>query len=224
LPYPIQLVLLGEAARVLDGPIDGHAGELLERWFWYTTFTESFTGRSNRDVQEAVDLVRAIASGAVPDLPIAPGSVVMPVERFRPNAVRGRALALMLARIGPLDDLGQPVDAADLLCERGAETIPKVFPADELRRGMGEGPENRWIVPPRRLKAMRDVMHAGLNPQRDEILRSHLILEEAADRLLRGDLDGFLRLRRRDLIAMEREFVESIGLSYAESYLTVPQG
>lgn len=38
-----------------------------------------------------------------------------------------------------------------------------------------------------------------------------------------GDVAGFFDERRRDLIAMERRFIEGVGLSYAEHYETVPQ-
>jgi hypothetical protein len=64
---------------------------------------------------------------------------------------------------------------------------------------------------------MRDLLGGSLDPRRDEILLTHLITREASDSYVRGDLRGFLEIRRRDLVAMERAFVAPLGLSYEES-------
>lgn len=225
LPYQLQLVLLAEAARVLDGTIEGDVANALGFWFWQTTFTESFTGCSNRDVEEAASLVRALAAGQQEEVEADRRQVVMPVERFRANAVRSRALALLLAEHAPLDETGAPTGGAELLAELGSRALPKIIPSSELPPEVsGEGPENRWIVHPRRIRAMRDLVRRVGDPQRARILESHLISTDAADQLIRGDLRGFLRTRRRALIAMEREVVERTGLTYAEQDEVIPQG
>jgi Protein of unknown function DUF262 len=225
LPYQLQLILLVEAVRTLGRSIDGPLIERFQRWFWQTTFTEFFTGSSNADVRRAVDVVRAMAGGDVTELPSELYGAVMPNSRFRANAVRSRAIALLLASHCPLDANGEQLDAPELLSELGAKALPKILPSSSLPHGVsGEGPENRWIVPPRGLKAMREILQGEPILWRDKILESHVLSSRTTHLLSIGDVAGFLDARRRDLIAMERRFVEEVGLSYAEQYETIQQG
>ena len=67
LPYGLQLVLLGEFFRLCPNP-PGDVVELLERWFWVTSFTGWFggvnTAQSTRALREIRDLARGKATNA----------------------------------------------------------------------------------------------------------------------------------------------------------------
>jgi Protein of unknown function DUF262 len=220
LPHPMQFVLLCQVTS-LDEPVE--LGEAVERWFWRTTFTEFFTVASKGEAFSALAAVYYAVLNHADDARFVYPRAIAPITRFRADAVRSRALALLLARRGPLDPDGRRFNAARMLADLGAGAVPKIIPAGDLPDGT-DGTENRWVIHPRKLKAMRDLLGPSLDPRRDEILLSHLITREASDLYVNGDLAGFLEVRRRDIIAMEREFVAPLGLSYAESDDVPPQG
>lgn len=217
LPYKYQLTILADAARQNGGPLRGAAAEALTRWFWLTTYTEYFSRMTGTQLRHAVEHVRAIVTkGASPwprDLP----RDVSPIDRFDFNSVRSRALVLLLLQREPRGPDGGPTDAAELVAEMGVEAVPKIFSARDLgERASSNGPENRWIVAPKRARALLSALTALEGAERDELLESHAIPDAAVRDLARGDVAGFLSSRRKHLRAIEKRFVESLGLTYAE--------
>ncbi|MGK3992860.1 DUF262 domain-containing protein [Sorangium sp. So ce1024] len=217
LPYKYQLAILADAARQNGGPFQGATADALAEWFWLTTYTEYFSGMASTQLRHAVEHVRAVvtegASAWPPDLP----REVSPLRRFDFNSVRSRALVLLLLRRDPRGPDGKPMSAAELVAEMGVEAVPKIFSSRDLgERVSSRGPENRWIVAPKRARALLDALTVLEGSERDELLESHAIPEVAVKKLARGDVAGFLSARREHLRAIEKRFVESLGLTYAE--------
>ncbi|WP_437629809.1 DUF262 domain-containing protein [Sorangium sp. So ce854] len=217
LPYKYQLAILADAARQSGGPFQGATADALAAWFWLTTYTEYFSGMTSTQLRHAVEHVRAVvtegASAWPPDLP----REVSPLRRFDFNSVRSRALVLLLLQRDPRGPDGKSMSAAELVAEMGVEAVPKIFSARDLgERASSHGPENRWIVAPKRARALLDALTALQGSERDELIESHAIPEVAVKKLARGDVAGFLSARREHLRAMEKRFVESLGLTYAE--------
>ena len=62
LPYGLQLVLLGEFHRICPRPT-AETLELLQRWFWVTSFTGWFGGVNTAQAKRALDEIRGLAKG-----------------------------------------------------------------------------------------------------------------------------------------------------------------
>lgn len=216
-PSTLQVVLLAEATRVHRAALSGRVADELWVWFWRTTFTEAFTGCSNRDIHDQVEVVRRLARGQLHDWSKEEPTAVTPVSRFRPNGVRSRGIALLLSHHASASAGSAEVDAAGLLAKLGREALPKILPiADGALGGRAAGPENRWIVDPRALTELRGLLASGPRADRSNVLARHLLPEEAIAAYDRGDHAEFLALRRRALIQMERELAERVGLEYVE--------
>lgn len=221
LPFQYQLVILANAVRKNGGELNGKVADRLERWFWLTTYTSSFSGNTSTQIRRAIEHVEAIVDGAVkpapPDLP----SEVTPARRFDFNSARGRAMALQLARRNPLSSDGTSLDAAELLGREGVRAIPKirtgqpVSPRSASRSGSRyEGFENRWIATRKQAKDLGAMLEAPDSPLKRRVLQSHAILPRMLKAYARGDFDAFLAERRKVLLEEEKEFVSALGLTY----------
>ena len=102
LPYGLQLVLLGEFFRLCPRPA-AEVVELLNRWFWVTSFTGWFGGVNTAQATHALREIRNLAKGtgtgfSVVDLD-APAQPFP--ERFDGRSARVRAFLLYLASLQP---------------------------------------------------------------------------------------------------------------------------
>ena len=102
LPYGLQLVLLGEFFRLCPRP-DGGAVEILDRWFWVTSFTGWFGGVNTAQATRALGEMRDLATGEGSRLSVidfdAPAQPFP--ERFDGRSARVRAFLLYLASLRP---------------------------------------------------------------------------------------------------------------------------
>ncbi len=219
LPYSFQVVLLADAiqrAGWLSNPdLKRKAKEGVERWFWLTTYTEHFAGISAGLLDRTLKHLRLVAlGGGAPEPPNMSREVTSVPRRFDFRAARSRAIALRLAGLGP-QCVGSEIHYPfQLLADFGREAMPQLIPSREVGARLSGGPENRILVHPREATALRrslsEPMSHGLQPN---LHASHAITEEAAQALFDGDKPNFIRLRREEIVALERTFVESLGLT-----------
>lgn len=217
LPYSFQIVLLADAInRGTDGlhrELSPEASDALERWFWLTTYGEYFAGISAVRLGRARDHLRKVAAnGGDPEPPGLSREVSSP-RRFDFRAARSRAIALRMASLQPQSGSAEPQDPYQLLADYGRDAMPMLLPSREVRARSAEGPENRILVHPKEAASVRRRLNEpGQCPP--DFLASFAINEEAASALARGNLSGFLFLRRMALLRLEEDFVEQIGLEY----------
>lgn len=145
---------------------------------------------------------------------------VVPPKRFDFRAARSRAIALMMAtqRAKPDDNSSQH----RLLATAGRRAAPKLLTLREFHYSSGashndpsEGFENRFIADPQHTNATRQRIREA-KPQDAQFLLSHGIDDQAAARLRDCDFEAFLGARRAFFITKEKQFVESLGLTYVE--------
>lgn len=207
LPYALQLVLLSEYFR-LAGPSDRSREDELLRALWLTSYTGAYTVGSAKGFNDAVEQVRRFAAGEAHDLDaLCDGQVRAFPKRFHPKAARVRVFFLFLKALRPRDPTSGEVLDGDLLLERGlADTVQVVTSAPEAMRRLS----NRLLLGRYRgeVRAQLITLFESGRPDRQAILDSHAISEEALLHLVEGDDDGFLDARERHLIAVEKRFIE----------------
>ena len=240
LPYSLQIVLLADALQIAT---DGFKRELrsdlsaaIKSWFWLTTYGEHFSGISAGRLAKTVEHLRKVVKdGAKPEPPEMVQEVSWP-RRFNLRTARSRAFALRLADL-QVEYAATHFDPHQLLEEHGRSAVPTLVTAKELPGPAFEGPENRILVHPKEVTNVRRLLRgrpAGIDLQVFEnhgidnaaaenlgplgidlqLYESYGIDGIAAEMLIAGELSEFLDSRRLMLALMEREFVESLGLSY----------
>jgi hypothetical protein len=202
LPSRYQLILLADALRVCPQPSEEVKRSLI-RWFWLTTYGGAFravTGNKLRRIQQYLrDITTEGNSHALGPEERVPTYFTLP-ERFHFRSARSKALSIQLARLGPRDVSGHPIEEPlALLARHGADAVVPLF------RGRLES-ANRILVRPQEAQAMRDLL---MHPERcsQELLESHAILGEAVEALQRQDVESFLQKRQDTLGALDRAFI-----------------
>lgn len=218
LPYSYQLVLLADLLERSPDPGDETLRARLRNWLWVTTYTNYFANISSTRLRETLTHLRdyAVSGDAEAMLPPRYSTLeVLPPKRFDFRAARSRALALMLAAQQP--NTGDRSEAQRLLASAGHRAMTKLLGAKELdpNSGASEGFENRFIADPQHAKATRQRIRAA-RPEDAAFLLGHGIDEGAAAHLRAGELEAFLAARRALVLRQEKQFVESLGLTYIE--------
>lgn len=227
LPYSFQIVLLADALRRATGGLErdlnSTAAKAVERWFWLTTYTEHFAGISDVRLDRTLKHLRNVAAGIADPNPPGMSREVSPTpRRFDFRAARSRAITLRLAQLNPQSGY-EFHDPFQLLADFGRDAMPMLIPSQKVEGRQAEGPENRILIHPREASAFRRSLKeysfrrlvAELTqqpPDEAPYLESHAISEAAVGAYEAGDYEGFLLLRRETIVALERAFVESLGL------------
>ena len=209
LPYGLQLVLLGEFFRLCPRPA-AEVVELLNRWFWVTSFTGWFGGVNTAQATHALSEIRNLARGtgtgfSVVDLD-APAQPFP--ERFDGRSARVRAFLLYLASLQPRSLRGaESLDPGQLLATRGTRAVGYVFSNPGPLGELFSSPANRMFVDADQYgQAFADL--AGLSDDElMELLPTHGFPADSVHRLRNGDREGLIRDRLNTLIAGEREFM-----------------
>lgn len=217
LPYSYQVVLLADAiARV--GEIGPDAAAQLRRWFWVTTYAELFGGMNTSQLAKSLRHVREVAAGAADPLTLVGEQPIAPLKRFDFRAARSRAFVLAMARLHPQGADQQPLSALKLLAHDGVEVAPRLYSTRQLGDvNLSSRPENRMLCRPQdsaQVRAMLTTLEPIAAPA--SFYASHGFDEPTREALRSDDFEAVLRCRRASLLAIEREHVESIGLSYAD--------
>ena len=209
LPYGLQLVLLGEFFRLCPRPA-AEVVDLLNRWFWVTSFTGWFGGVNTAQATHALSEIRNLARGtgtgfSVVDLD-APAQPFP--ERFDGRSARVRAFLLYLASLQPRSLRGaESLDPGQLLATRGTRAVGYVFSNPGPLGELFSSPANRMFVDADQYgQTFADL--AGLrDDELMEFLPTHGFPADSVHRLRNGDREGLIRDRLDTLIAGEREFM-----------------
>jgi Protein of unknown function DUF262 len=214
LPYSYQAVLLADALQQ-DQPLNDALRKNIWEWFWRTTLAEYFQSMTGSLFRRAQTHLRALMAGEVdaspPDLP----DTIEPLIKFDFKGARSRAMALLLAELGPQASGDEQFEARTVLAEHGNEALIRLIPSGDLPRAhrrLADGPENRVLLPPREGTALRNALQS--RPLRLELAGSHAISESALTALLEGNDQAFLIKRREALWALEEGRAREVGLEY----------
>jgi hypothetical protein len=207
LPSRYHLILLAEAMRAwLDGPRpSGEVKRHLVRWFWLTTYGNTFRAVTGNKLRRLIHHLRRLARGETTRAAWGEPTGPFPLlpERFHFRAARSKVLALHLAGLRPRDVSGQPIeDPVALLARHGADAIVPLF------RGRGES-ANRILVRPQEVHAMRELLLAHPERCSDELLASHGISPGAAKSLRNRDEEWFLMERQETLQKLDTRFINT---------------
>lgn len=206
LPFPLQAIILGFAIKDFDS-VDS---QRLERWFWATTFSESFAGgMGNARISRAIEHLRNLLCGRTDDPVPDEGARMNPEPDFEFRNARSKGQALILGGSG-LD--GARVGAREALAHDGREAVVRPFverrnSSPEIRR-LGSGFAGCFVVVGEQLPLRRSGSGWIINHPRE-----HWVTAEAVAALQNGDITTFLRVRSATLAKAEREFLENLGLS-----------
>ncbi len=146
LPYGLQLVLLAEFFRLCPNPSQEQK-ELLERWFWVTSFTGWFGGVNSAQARAALSEIRDLAKGAKDTITVVnleEPALPFP-KRFDGRSARVRAYLNYLVSLEPCSCVGEKLEPGRLLSELGPSVLAYV-----VSRGISEeftkSPANRMFV------------------------------------------------------------------------------
>jgi len=201
LPYIHQLVFLAVYFDQHPHPTEAHK-RLLERWFWGTSFAESFAGISASETSRWLKAMRG--EDFEKTLSVSYSAEPYPSE-LRLSSARARVHILtFLQMCKPRGPDGSPLNVLEIKAFESRGGLPYIFEdAPEAERS---DPANRAIWP-----SSKDV-GADLLRMTDEVLRSHaidgLVLKALRDR----QAQAFVELRRSALQDVERQFMARFGI------------
>jgi len=202
LPYRYQLLLLAEAlSRASINSLDAISEEtcaLLKRWFWQTSYGESFTGATGSNFKTELErLAQAIEGQQRFDEPV----YVRPVQRQRWKAVRTILQALVAALEVASEDDGH---ALKLLALSGADAVYKIDPK------LKSNQFSSWVIAtPEELRELRAWLQDDALPTP---LCAHQLAPDAIEVLRAGDLEGFAAKQQDHIDAMEADYMDRYGL------------
>ena len=204
LPYGLQLVLLGEFHRICPYPTD-RAVDLLERWFWVTSFAGWFGGVNTAQAKRALEEIRGLARGTSEEFSMV--DLDAPAQpfpsRFDPRSARVRAFLLYLASLRPRSLQGNDdLDPGSLLAQQGTDALGYVWSGADR-----SDPANRLFVDPKHVGQVRDKLLELPDEVLGALLPTHGFSIDSITRLRNGDRAGLLESRREALIAGERHFI-----------------
>lgn len=222
LPYANQMVLLTSFFHACPSPSQEQLA-FVRRWFWVSSFI-GWGGRGNPSrvgnlVREFADVVAKGVPQRLEYMDMKDPALPFP-KAFDTRGGRVRALMLVLLAQRPANADGKPIDKPwQLIPKHGPQALAfvdygiedrslvsspanrMVRPiADEQTGSLQKGQMKRWL-----LKLSDDV--------RDEVLKSHVISNEAFERLVNRDSSGFIRLREREMMRIEKEFMAREGVT-----------
>ena len=204
LPYGLQLVLLGEFHRICPYPTD-RAVDMLERWFWVTSFAGWFGGVNTAQAKRALEEIRSLARSTSEEFNMV--DLDAPAQpfpsRFDPRSARVRAFLLYLASLRPHSLQGNDdLDPGSLLAQQGTDALGYLWSSADQ-----SDPANRLFVDPEHVGQVLDKLLELPDEVLGALLPTHGFPIDSITRLRNGDRAGLLKSRRETLIAGERKFM-----------------
>lgn len=210
LPYGLQLVLLGEFFRLCPKP-STDVLELLERWFWVTSFTGWFGGVSTTQATRALGEIRDLALGdgtgfSVVDL----NAPAQPFpERFDGRSARVRAFLLYLTSLQPRSLRGEEyLKPGQLLTTLGTRAVGYVFSNPGLLGELFSSPANRMFLDAETVGQAFDYFADLPDRELKVLLPRHGFPVSSLPAIRNDDRVSLIRDRMDTLIAGERGFME----------------
>jgi Protein of unknown function DUF262 len=227
LPYRQVLIFAARAFHVAGGALDTEQTGALAAWITEACISERFGGAPPHMIQADW---RALAHrlnlpSSEPTRP-RDKNVFIAEECWRFSMAWARSLvtALVLADQEPRGGNGLPFGQPHALVSTGSEdvgmlivaggsglptAIEQLFASAPLRGAGLRSPANRVICPRTQLPELRRALFQSSCSA--DVLKSHLISEDAHAALLRGDIDQFFEARREAIREAEVRWVESRG-------------
>ena len=210
LPYGLQLVLLGEFFRLCPQPT-AKVVELLNRWFWVTSFTGWFGGVNTTQATRALGEIRELAKGSGAGLSVvdldAPAQPFP--ERFDGRSARVRAFLLYLASLRPRSLRNEKdLDLGQLISARGTRAVGHVSSNPRLLQELFTSPANRMFVDADQIGQTFVDLFDLEDDVLTKLLPTHGFLMDSVQQIRKNDRVGLIKARLETLIAGEREFME----------------
>lgn len=214
LPYNLQFVFLSEFFFMQPNPIQVQLDELV-KWFWYTSYTGWFAGANTSKVKRGLDDMRDFAKGKKHSLTYVdyntPTAEFPDKFDFRYARVKAFVLFLLSLNPQPLESGAPTIEPKKLLSEAGYKALHHILPIESNSFA------NKMIIGPVRFGyAKHSLMDINIDPA---ILCSHGITSEALSEFRNHNFKKFLKIRERELLKLEGEFVKSKGLFYNMPYV-----
>jgi hypothetical protein len=212
LPYANQFAVLCEVFRLIPTPDDLQLQEI-KRWFWKTTLSGYFGGWDSGQMTQDTRKIREFSEGTSASLGeggVIPTASLWKIKPFRSNSAASKMLGLMLASEAPRDLVnGQRIDVDKSLAWSNDKEYHHFFPQAYLARtGVTAGRANVvgnmiLLTSVSNIKIKDKAPSAYLNAiieasGRDALVQrmlSNLVPEDALDRALADDYEGFLEAR-----------------------------
>jgi hypothetical protein len=209
-PYQVQLVLLTAFFHHNHEPSERMLNELV-RWFWGTSWSGFFAGANSTQVKNALQEMKSFAVGMA-DRPWEPQAARPFPNRFDMRSARVRAFILWELRkfSSRLTDNGEAFDPVNALSASDSNAYQHV--AFNVSKALASHPANRLIFPTAQGFSVRRALMNIPQEILPAVAKSHGIPRDAMDRLLIGDVDGFISERARFLEREEREFMISMEI------------
>ena len=210
LPYGLQLVLLGEFFRLCPQPA-AKVVELLNRWFWVTSFTGWFGGVNTTQATRALGEIRELAKGSGAGLSVvdldAPAQPFP--ERFDGRSARVRTFLLYLASLRPCSLRNEKdLDLGQLISARGTKAVGHVSSNPRLLQEFFTSPANRMFVDADQFgQTFMDLFDLE-DDVLTKLLPTHGFPVDSVQQIRNDDRVGLIKTRLETLIAGEREFME----------------
>ena len=225
LPYGLQLVLLGEFFRLCPEPTT-RVVELLNRWFWVTSFTGWFGGANTTQATRALGEIRELAMGTGTGISIvdldAPAQPFP--ERFDGRSARVRAFLLYLASLRPRSLRNEKdLDLGQLISARGTRAVGHVSSNPRLLQELFTSPANRMFVDADQIGQTFVDLFDLEDDVLTKLLPTHGFPMDSVQQIRNNDRVGLIKARLETLIAGEREFMEerNVTLPTARTATTI---
>ena len=215
LPYGLQLVLLGEFFRKCPHPTESVV-ELLNRWFWVTSFTGWFGGVNTAQAKRALSEIRDLATDAGARFSFV--NLETPAQpfpdRFDGRSARVRAFLLYLASLKPRSLLRgeDELNPGDLLSTLGTGAVGYVSSNQPQLEHMIRSPANRMFLDHDHVGQAFGVLKGLETELLVELLPTHGFPVDAVQQLRNGDRVGLVAARLETLIDGEREFMRRLNV------------
>ena len=209
LPYGLQLVLLGEFFRLCPQPA-AKVVELLNRWFWVTSFTGWFGGVNTTQATRALGEIRELAKGSGAGLSVvdldAPAQPFP--ERFDGRSARVRTFLLYLVSLRPRSLRNEKdLDLGQLISARGTKAVGHVSSNPRLLKKFFTSPANRMFVDADQFgQTFMDLFDLE-DDVLTKLLPTHGFPVDSVQQIRNDDRVGLIKTRLETLIAGEREFM-----------------
>jgi hypothetical protein len=207
LPYPAQLVFISEYFRLNPEPTQEEY-KALEKWFWFTTYSNYFTLYSISQQRSAYQVFCDFAKGEHPDGIYKVNSDMIFNAAKYPNKLNFTGVRQKALQLFYLKSIVEDSEIQD------REGIKEIFistsskkdrnPANIILRLSSEFDEN---------KDKKQISNFIKNSDA-EVLKKHFITPEMVDFYKQGNIEDFLSKREEYLKLKESEFVEKMEIKY----------
>ena len=213
LPYPMQLIFISEFFRINPNPTIQEINKL-EKWFWYTTYTNYFTMYSlSLQRQAYYTFVNFAKASHIDGIYKIDDNSEFSTASFPTKINFGsvRSKALMLFYLKNIMDSAEIQDKENIiaLTLSSSAKVDK-HPANVIFRLSSDYEQN---------SSSNKILSNYIKNISQEILHKHFIEEDFRELFDLKDsvkMSQFIQLRENEIKNRERVFVESLGINYSE--------